>query len=88
MKNILSFDNLLTAYYDCRKRKRNKQTSLGFEYKLEQNLCNLYDELTDKKYRVGLSICFVILEPKPREVWAASFRDRIVRNDVCVKDIK
>ncbi len=32
------------------------------------------------EYEIGLSICFVILKPKPREVWAASFRDRIVHH--------
>ncbi|MFA6904482.1 MAG: RNA-directed DNA polymerase, partial [Gallionellaceae bacterium] len=38
------------------------------------------DELRNGTYRPGKSICFVITRPKPREVWAADFRDRIVHH--------
>jgi hypothetical protein len=34
-------------------------------------------------YRRGRSICFVITRPKPREVWAAEFRDRVVHHLLC-----
>ncbi|AOJ70874.1 MULTISPECIES: RNA-directed DNA polymerase [Burkholderia] len=47
---------------------------------LERNLRLLHDELADGSYRPGRSICFVITRPKPREVWAAEFRDRIVHH--------
>ncbi|WP_074771180.1 RNA-directed DNA polymerase [Paraburkholderia fungorum] len=47
---------------------------------LERNLRGLYDELVDGSYAPGRSICFVITRPKPREVWAAEFRDRIVHH--------
>ncbi|MFC4705477.1 RNA-directed DNA polymerase [Paraburkholderia caffeinitolerans] len=40
----------------------------------------LYDELIDGSYTPGRSICFVITRPKPREVWAADFRDRVVHH--------
>ncbi|MFM0306234.1 RNA-directed DNA polymerase [Paraburkholderia sp. RL17-383-BIF-A] len=40
----------------------------------------LYDELVDGSYLPGRSKCFVITRPKPREVWAAAFRDRIVHH--------
>ncbi|WP_246174963.1 RNA-directed DNA polymerase [Pandoraea bronchicola] len=40
----------------------------------------LHDELADGSYRPGRSICFVITRPKPREVWAAEFRDRVVHH--------
>ena len=32
------------------------------------------------RYKIGQSICFIVLYPKPREVWAADFRDRIVHH--------
>ena len=40
----------------------------------------LHDELAGGTWRPGRSICFVITRPKPREVWAADFRDRIVHH--------
>jgi hypothetical protein len=75
-----SFDDLVRAYLDCRKTKRNKLTALAFEHSLERNLCQLYDDLKDGSYQPGGSICFVITRPKPREVWAADFRDRVVHH--------
>ncbi|KVX53684.1 RNA-directed DNA polymerase [Burkholderia cepacia] len=43
-------------------------------------MASLHDELADGSYQPGRSICFVITRPKPREVWAAAFRDRIVHH--------
>ena len=40
----------------------------------------LYRELMGGTYRPGTSICFVVIRPKPREVWAADFRDRVVHH--------
>lgn len=40
----------------------------------------LFDELGAGAYRPGPSICFVVKRPKPREVWAAQFRDRVVHH--------
>eukprot|EP01034_Spumella_vulgaris_P000062 gene62-82_t len=68
------------AYIDCRRSKRNSASALAFEQHMERNLCHLYDELTRGAYRPGRSICFVVTRPKPREVWAADFRDRIVHH--------
>ena len=75
-----TFAELVDAYLDCRRTKRSSNTALAFEVDLERNLRSLYDELTDGSYRPGRSICFVITRPKPREVWAAEFRDRVVHH--------
>ena len=75
-----SFEDLLKAYYDCRKRKRNTISALKFELQLEKNLLELYHDLKSGHYKIGRYICFVVLSPKPREVWAANFRDRIVHH--------
>ncbi len=74
------FHSLLQAYYDCRKNKRNSDSALAFEVSLEQNLTQLYEELISGKYRPGTSIYFVVTRPRPREVWAAGFRDRVVQH--------
>ncbi|URF02829.1 RNA-directed DNA polymerase [Cupriavidus campinensis] len=75
-----SFEELVVAYFDCRQRKRNTHSALAFEQQLERNLCQLHDELMDGSYKPGPSICFVVTRPKPREVWAADFRDRVVHH--------
>ncbi len=75
-----SFEELVQAYHDCRRTKRNKPTAIEFEQDLERNLCRLADELRSGTYQPDRSICFVITRPKPREVWAADFRDRIVHH--------
>ena len=75
-----SFEELVDAYFDCRRTKRNSPAALAFEQDLEHNLFALQDELRAGTYRPGRSICFVVTRPKPREVWAAEFRDRIVHH--------
>ncbi len=74
------FEDLVQAYYDCRRRKRNTASALRYELSMEINLLELYDDLVAGTYRPGRSICFVVTRPKAREVWAAEFRDRIVHH--------
>lgn len=83
-----TFADLLQAYYDCRKRKRNTYSALKFEVNLEKNLLKLYADIKSGKYEIGRYICFIVTSPKPREVWAACFRDRIVHHLVynAIKD--
>ncbi|MFM0243838.1 RNA-dependent RNA polymerase family protein [Paraburkholderia sediminicola] len=71
---------LVTAYRDCRRTKRNSASALAFEANLERNIANLHDELRAGTYVPGRSKCFIITWPKPREVWAADFTDRVVQH--------
>ena len=80
MQTDLTVSELFQAYYDCRKAKRNTWNALLFEQNLERNLMDLYYELVSCTYSTGRSIMFVVTRPKPREVWAADFRDRIVHH--------
>jgi RNA-directed DNA polymerase len=74
------FDLLVQAYLDCRRNKRNSASAMAFEAHLERNLCDLHEELRTCTWRPGRSICFVVTRPRPREVWAADFRDRVVHH--------
>ena len=76
--NLLT--DLFTAYYCARKNKRNTPSQVRFERNLSGNLLRLYDDIVSGRYRVGRSMCFVIRDPVLREVFAASFRDRIVHH--------
>ena len=53
---------------------------MAFEVDAEANLLALQEELRAQTYRPGQSICFVTEGHKPREVFAADFRDRIVHH--------
>lgn len=75
-----TMEEVAVAYSDCRKDKRNTESAIHFELRLARNLCRLHDELASGQYRIGSSRCFVVTNPKPREVWAAAFRDRIVHH--------
>ena len=77
---MIAIETLAQAYFDCRRTKRTSASALAFELDLERNLLALQDELASGSYRPGRSVCFVITHPKPREVWAAGFRDRIVHH--------
>jgi RNA-directed DNA polymerase len=74
------FPLLVQAYLDCRRTKRNSASAQAFEDQVEHQLFTLHDELSRGSYRPGRSICFVVTRPRPREVWAAQFRDRIVHH--------
>lgn len=75
-----SLEEIIQAYYDCRKNKRNTINAVKFEQNLEKNLIKLWENINSKEYEIGKSVCFIITNPKFREVWAASFRDRIVHH--------
>jgi RNA-directed DNA polymerase len=68
------------AYFDCRQHKRNTLARCAFERDLEAQPRRLYEQTDRRRLPAGPSICFVVTRPKPREVWAADFRDRVVHH--------
>jgi RNA-directed DNA polymerase len=78
--DIYSFSALWRCYRQCRRNKRNTANALAFEMNAEANLLALSKELREHTYRPGRSICFITDGPKPREVFAADFRDRVVHH--------
>jgi RNA-directed DNA polymerase len=72
-------EDVFYAYYDCRKEKRNSWSALKFEERLERNLMQLHRELQDQTWEPSRLSCFVVIHPRPREIWASDFRDRIVQ---------
>ena len=78
--DIFTPENIFKAYIDCRKRKRSTVNAQKFERKLPTNIVSLTKSLQNGEYEPGKSICFVVRNPKPREVFAADFRDRIVHH--------
>lgn len=79
-EGIFSFSSLWKAYKVCGKRKRNTINALKFEIDLLDNLFGLSESLINRTYRPSRSVCFVVKDPKFREVFAADFRDRVVHH--------
>jgi len=78
--DLYSFEALWRSWRRCRRNKRSTGSALRFELDAEASLLALGQELREHTYRPGRSICFVTDGPKPREVFAADFRDRIVHH--------
>lgn len=75
------------AYFECRKRKANKPQARKFEKQYMKKIRKLWIELNTKQYKISQSTCFVVDRPKPREVFAAKFVDRIIHHLV-IRELK
>jgi retron-type reverse transcriptase len=80
---IVTFDNLLLAYYKARKGKRSNDNVAAFEANLEYELFQLHEELQCRTYQPGAYKTFKIYDPKERMISAAPFRDRVVHHALC-----
>ena len=81
--DIYAWDNLYAAYRLAARGKRGRPAAAAFEYRLEDNLVRLGDELAAETYRPGPYASFIIHEPKRRLISAAPFRDRVVHHALC-----
>ncbi len=76
---------LLDAYFDCRRLKRGTASAIMYELDYESRLVALRDRINARTYQPGKSICFVVTRPRYREVFAASFEDRIVHHYIALR---
>ena len=77
---MITLEDVISAYYKCRKNKRNTCNALKFEINWEIECAKLYKDIIDGTYEIGRSIAFIVTRPKKREVFAADFRDRVVHH--------
>lgn len=75
-------ENLLKAWDEFKKGKREKLDAQIFERHLEDNLFSLRQDLSHKRYRHGRYTGFYIHDPKVRRIHKAEVRDRIVHHAV------
>ena len=81
--SVTDFQNLLLAAQKAQKGKRFQANVGRFNIELERNLLVLKAELETKTYRPGPYLAFHILDPKPRMISAAPYRDRVVHHALC-----
>lgn len=82
---MVTTDGLLEAYYDCRKSKRRTASAIMYEIDYGSKLVALRDRINNRTYQPGKSICFVVTRPRYREVFAATFEDRIVHHWIALR---
>lgn len=79
---IIDYSNLLSSARKAQKGKKFRDSVLKFNYNLENELFQLKKELETHTYQPGAYRTFTILEPKPRVISAAPYRDRIVHHAI------
>jgi RNA-directed DNA polymerase len=83
LTEIACWDNLLLAFQKASRGKRGNPEVAVFEYRLEENLIALREELLHRTYLPFPYSSFYIHEPKRRLISAAPFRDRVVHHALC-----
>lgn len=77
---IVSFNHLLNAWNEFKKGKKSKKDVLVFEFKLEENLFIIQQELIHKTYKHDGYIKFYIKDPKMRLIHKATVKDRLIHH--------
>lgn len=75
--NDILFTDILEAYFCFRKGKKNTDAALAFKVNYEEYCFELWREIVERRYSPGPSNAFIINKPVKREIFAATFRDRI-----------
>ena len=77
-----TLESLYQAWEDASRGKRNKRATLEFSRNLGSNLQALHSELHDGSYRPQPYTQFMVYEPKPRTIYAPTFRDLVVQHAI------
>ena len=78
--DTLGLQALWRAYLACRKGKRNTRDAQQYESHLLDGLVHARDALASASWRPSPLLCFVVRQPKLREIHAAPFADRVVHH--------
>lgn len=81
-ERISSLDNLVGAWYEFRRGKRQKADVQAFELRLEDQLFSLHRQLNIGEYHPDPYHHFRITDPKPRRISKPSVRDRLLHQAI------
>lgn len=82
-QRLCSWENLVLAWRRAARGKRGTSTVALFEYRAEEHISELRQQLLTGTYRPAPYIHFHINEPKHRKISASRFRDRVVHHALC-----
>lgn len=81
-EDIISVENLLEAWKEFVKGKRQKRDVQEFSLNLMDNILSLNYELSNHTYTHGGYQAFNICDPKPRNIHKAIVRDRLLHHTI------
>ena len=79
-EELISVQNLLEAWEEFLKEKRNRKDIAHFQLQLMDHLFSLYRDLQNRTYRHGAYRVLKISDPKPRIIHIAPVRDRLLHH--------
>jgi RNA-directed DNA polymerase len=74
------FRHLHAAWRDARRGKKPSTDQLRFDAHWIENLLQLEEQLLSRTWHPSPPTCFIQLDPKPREIHAPAFADRVVHH--------
>jgi hypothetical protein len=83
IEKIVSDENMRRAYRLTSKAKKDTSGYLYFKEWSEINLDILKHSIVDQTYKPSPTRTFTVFEPKPRNITAAAFTDRVVHHALC-----
>ena len=81
--DVVNRDNLWRAYQKAARGKRDTIGYLQFRQNEAANIARLEEALQSGEYRPGEPRRFLVYEPKPRQISALPFVDRIAQHALC-----
>jgi retron-type reverse transcriptase len=81
-EEIISVDNLLLAWKEFTRGKRNRKGVQEFQLHIMDNILSLHSDLRNRTYKHGSYIAFNISDPKPRNIHKATVRDRLLHHAI------
>lgn len=81
-EKVISFENLLASAKKAFRGKKENARVARFYFDMEKELLCIQEELLNKTYKPQPLRKFQIREPKPREIGASDFRDRVVHHAI------
>ena len=70
-------EDVFLAYYACQKDKRGSASCIEFEIDFDTFCLQLLEDYNNRTYKISESIAFIVTKPRKREIFAASFVDRV-----------
>jgi len=77
---IISLENLLEAWREFVKGKKQRKDVQEFERNLMSNIISLHNDLAGRTYKHSSYEAFNISDPKPRNIHKAKVRDRLLHH--------
>lgn len=82
LERIICLENLLEAWKEFEKGKKQRKDVQIFQMRLMDNIFSLHRELFNHTYKHGGYQAFKINDPKPRDIHKATVKDRLLHHAI------